>query len=227
MKPLLDDAIIVCHNAPFDLGFVSSEFSRLGQGLPPLEVIDTLLLAREHFDFDSNSLQAIADHMMIDRSDAHRALADALTTRDVLEHFLVKLKRLPVDELVYVYSPPVAAPAALNLPPLIEEAFASKKRLFIRYVDKKGDETQRWITPKQVLALNDYIYVAARCHLRGALCSADDLKNNPRFELGSEIPSRHFALLGEHSLSCFSSVSNSRGALQCDHYQNRLYFRLL
>jgi predicted DNA-binding transcriptional regulator YafY len=90
-----------------------------------------------------------------------------MTTRDVLEHFLIKLKRLPFDELVYVYSPPVAAPAALNLPPLIEEAFTSKKRLFIRYVDKKGDETRRWITPKQILALNDYIYVAARCHLRG------------------------------------------------------------
>jgi DNA polymerase III subunit epsilon len=167
VKPLLNEAIIVCHNAPFDLGFVSSEFNRLGQRLPPVEAIDTLLLAREYFDFDSNSLQAIADYLMIDRSDAHRALADALTTRDVLEHFLVKLKRLPLDEIVYVYTPPVAAPAALNLPPLIEEAFASKKRLFIRYVDKKGDETRRWITPKQVLALNDYIYVAARCHLRG------------------------------------------------------------
>ena len=160
------DAIIVCHNAPFDLGFVSSELTRLGQELPPVDVIDTLQLARTYFDFDSNSLQSIADHFMIDRSGAHRALADVLTTRDVLEHFLVKLKRLPLDELVDVYSPPAAAPAALDLPPLIQEAFASKKRLLICYVDKQGRETQRWITPKQVLALNDYIYVAAHCHLR-------------------------------------------------------------
>ena len=162
----LEDAIIVCHNAPFDLGFVSSEFNRLGQGFPSVEVIDTLLLAREHFDFASNSLQAIADHFMIDRSGAHRALADALTTRLVLEHFLVKLKRLPLDEIVYVYTPPLAAPDSPDLPPLIQEALAGKKRLFIRYVDKKGEETERWITPKQVLALNDYIYVAAHCHLR-------------------------------------------------------------
>ena len=167
VKLWLEDAIIVCHNASFDLGFVSSEFNRLGQGFPPVEVIDTLLLAREHFDFDSNSLQAIADHLMIDRSGAHRALADVLTTRTVLEHFLVKLKRLPLDEIVYVYTPPVAAPSVPDLPPLIQEAFASKKRLFIRYVDKKGGETERWITPKQVLVLNDYIYVVARCHLRG------------------------------------------------------------
>ncbi len=164
--PLLKDAIIVCHNAPFDLGFVSSELTRLGQELPPVEVIDTLQLARTYFDFDSNSLQSIADHFMIDRSGAHRALADVLTTRDVLEHFLVKLKHLPMDELIDVYSPPAAAPAALDLPPLIQEALTSKKRLLICYVDKQGRETQRWISPKKILALNDYIYVAAHCHLR-------------------------------------------------------------
>lgn len=166
IRPLLEDAIVVCHNAPFDLGFVSSEFNRLGRNLNPVEVIDTLLLARQHFAFASNSLQAIADALMIDRSDAHRAMADAMTTRTVLEHFLVKLKHLPFDDLIFVHSPPTAAPAALDLPPLIEEAFASKKRLFIRYVDKKGLETERWITPKQVLSLNDYIYVEAHCHLR-------------------------------------------------------------
>jgi DNA polymerase III subunit epsilon len=163
----LDDAIIVCHNAPFDLGFVSSEFNRLGQGFPPVNVIDTLQLARTYFDFDSNSLQAIADHLMIDRSGAHRALADALTTRDVLEHFLVKLKRLSLDEIIWVYTPPVSAPSVPDLPPLIQEALDSNKRLFIRYVDLKGVETERWITPKQVLARYDYIYVVARCHLRG------------------------------------------------------------
>jgi DNA polymerase III epsilon subunit family exonuclease len=59
VKPLLDEAIIVCHNAPFDLGFVSNEFNRLAQPLPPLEVIDTLLLAREYFNFDSNSLRQL------------------------------------------------------------------------------------------------------------------------------------------------------------------------
>jgi len=167
VKPLLDEAIIVCHNAPFDLGFVSSECNRLGQEFSSVEVIDTLLLARQHFSFDSNSLQSIANALMIDCSGAHRALADALTTRAVLEHFLVKLKRLPLNEIVYIYTPPMAAPAALDLPPLLQEALTSKKRLFIHYMDKKGSETERWITPKQILALNDYIYVSAHCHLRG------------------------------------------------------------
>ena len=162
----LEDAILVCHNAPFDLAFVSSELNRLGHKLPPVEVIDTLQLARQHFDFASNSLQAIADVLKIDRSGAHRALADTLTTRAVLEHFLSRLKRLPLEEIVTTYTSPLVMPASPDLPPLIQEALASQKRLFIHYVDQKGRESQRWISPKQVLILNDYIYVSAHCHLR-------------------------------------------------------------
>ena len=162
----LEGAVIVGHNTPFDLAFVSSEFHRLGREFSPVELIDTLQLARIHFAFPSNSLQSIADALSIDRAGAHRALADVLTTRQVLNYFLVELDHLPLEQLVSIYTPPVAAPAVLDLPPQLQEAFASNKRLFIRYVDQKGHETERWITPKQVLPLKDYIYVAAHCHLR-------------------------------------------------------------
>ncbi len=166
LVPLLENAILVGHNVSFDLGFLSSEFQRLGKQLPPLEGIDTLQLARTYFTFPSNSLQAIAETLQIERKGAHRALADVLTTKAVLENFLIELDQVPLGELVSVYSPPVAAPAAFDLPPLLQEAFASNKRLFIRYVDQKGHATERWITPKQVLPLKDYIYLVARCHLR-------------------------------------------------------------
>jgi predicted DNA-binding transcriptional regulator YafY len=33
-------------------------------------------------------------------------------------------------------------------------------------VDRKGEVSERWITPKQILALNDYLYMVAHCHLR-------------------------------------------------------------
>ena len=38
--------------------------------------------------------------------------------------------------------------------------------MFIKYVDGDGEETERWITPKQVTGLKDYIYLQAYCHLR-------------------------------------------------------------
>jgi predicted DNA-binding transcriptional regulator YafY len=103
---------------------------------------------------------------MIDISGTHRALADVKTTREVLRHFRIKLEHMPQNEIVSMYTPPVTSPATFDLPPQLQEAFASNKRLFIHYVDQKGHETQRWITPKQVLPLKDYIYVAAHCHLR-------------------------------------------------------------
>lgn len=163
---LLKDAVIVCHNIPFDLGFVSSELGRLNRQLPTALTLDTLEIARQYFDFDSNSLQSIAHWLDIEPRDAHRALADVFTTREVLSYFARKLRSADIEHVIRPYYPPVVSPQEFSLPPLIEEALQSKKRLRIRYVDRKGAVSERWITPKQVLALNDYLYVVAHCHLR-------------------------------------------------------------
>jgi predicted DNA-binding transcriptional regulator YafY len=128
--------------------------------------LDTLEIAREYFDFDSNSLQSIADRLDIEVVEAHRALDDTLTTREVLKYFARQLRSTEIEHAITLYYPPVTSPRELNLPPVIEEALKSKKRLFIRYVDRKGDVSERWITPKQILALNDYLYMVAHCHLR-------------------------------------------------------------
>jgi DNA polymerase III epsilon subunit family exonuclease len=163
---LLRDAVIVCHNIPFDLGFLSSELERVNQYLSTTLVLDTLEVARQYFDFDSNSLQSIADKLDIKVSGAHRALDDALTTREVLHYFSRRLKGMEIEHLIQAYYPPETSPQELNLPPVIEEALKSKKRLFIRYVDRKGTTSERWVSPVQVRALNDYLYLVAHCHLR-------------------------------------------------------------
>jgi DNA polymerase III subunit epsilon len=163
---LVRDTVIVCHNVPFDLGFLSSELGRINKHLPTALTLDTLEIAREYFDFDSNSLQSIAHWLDIEVVEAHRALDDTLTTREVLKYFSRKLRSTEIEHVITPYYPPVASPQELNLPPVIEEALQSKKRLFIRYVDRKGDVSERWITPKQILALNDYLYMVAHCHLR-------------------------------------------------------------
>lgn len=166
VMPLVKDAVIVCHNIPFDLGFLSSELGRINKHLPTVLTLDTLEIARTYFDFDSNSLQSIAHWLNVEVMDAHRALSDAFTTREVLKYFALKLKSTDLERVILPYYPPVTSPQELNLPPVIEEALQSKRRLFIRYIDRKGDVSERWITPKQILALNDYIYMVAHCHLR-------------------------------------------------------------
>ncbi|MGE5641966.1 MAG: exonuclease domain-containing protein [Byssovorax cruenta] len=186
---LLKDAVIVCHNVPFDLGFLSSELGRINKHLPTVLTLDTLEIARAYFDFDSNSLQSIAHWLDIDVAREHRALDDVLTTREVLKYFARKLRGAQIEHAIMPYYPAVPSPQELNLPPVIEEALQSKKRLFIRYVDRKGDASERWITPKQVLALNDYLYLVAHCHLR------DDERNFrldriERMEIEKESPNQ-------------------------------------
>ena len=163
---LIKEAVIVCHNVPFDLGFLSSELGRLNKHLPTIRTLDTLEIARRYFDFDSNSLQSIAHWLDIEVTEAHRALGDTFTTRAVLKHFSHKMRSTEIERSIVPYYPPATSPQELNLPPVIEEALQSQKRLFIRYVDRKGDVSERWITPKQILALNDYLYMVAHCHLR-------------------------------------------------------------
>jgi DNA polymerase III epsilon subunit family exonuclease len=93
VQPLLEDAIWVCHNAPFDLGFVEAELRRAGMPVWNGVALDTLAFARRQYWFRRNSLTAIAGQLGIRTHGAHRALADALTTRAIFRRFARRLRR--------------------------------------------------------------------------------------------------------------------------------------
>ncbi len=163
----IDGATLVCHNAPFDLGFLDAELSRLGLAWRPAEVIDTLEIARRYFNFYSNSLAAVADSLGIETPQAHRALGDALTTFRVLRSFQRQLSGQGWD-LAGSYQPAGPQMESVFLPPEIQEALAGKRAVVINYIDAKGDETTRTITPLRVIAMNGTTYLVAFCHLRQA-----------------------------------------------------------
>lgn len=84
----LQGAELIIHNAPFDVGFLNSEFARLGQ--PPLRewvggVIDTLAMAKEMYPGKRNGLDALCDRLGVDNSGRtlHGALLDAELLADV------------------------------------------------------------------------------------------------------------------------------------------------
>lgn len=85
----VDGAELVIHNAAFDLGFLDSELSRLGEGYGRMgdrvTVIDTLLLARERFPGQRNSLDALCKRLDVDNSQRqlHGALLDAQILAEV------------------------------------------------------------------------------------------------------------------------------------------------
>lgn len=169
----MQDAVLVAHNAPFDLGFVSHEF-RLARVNPPANLaVDTLRLLRRHFRFRSNSLSNVAAALGIERDTAHRALADVLTTQRVFEYIVDRLQPATLADLLHMQGGTVAwadtsVREELPLPPALEEALKSRRKLFLCYVDEFGGKTERWVSVVDVRAQKEYIYVRAFCHLRDA-----------------------------------------------------------
>ncbi len=163
----LNDQIVICHNASFDLGFLDSELARLRRMWQPYRVIDTLILARRYFHFTSNSLSAVASALGIVVQDAHRALSDALTTYRVFQVFQTYLSgQADCSALVSQWSQSALAWNALPLPPLLRQALDNQTDLEILYQDSSGNLTRRLIRPKQILNSYDTLYVVAYCHLR-------------------------------------------------------------
>lgn len=79
----IGDAELIIHNAPFDLGFLTHEYTLIKhewvKTLNKLEVIDTLILSREMHPGQRNSLDALCKRYSIDNShrNYHGALLDA------------------------------------------------------------------------------------------------------------------------------------------------------
>ncbi len=74
------DAMLVAHNANFDVGFMNAEFARLGMpALDPSRIVDTLALARRKHPMGPNSLDALCRRYAIDasRRTRHGALLDS------------------------------------------------------------------------------------------------------------------------------------------------------
>ena len=167
---LIKDAVVVCHNAQFDLQFLDSEYRRLGGEIQIPNLIDTLLLARQYFEFPSNTLVSIAEALHVQKDEAHRALNDAMTMRSIFFNMMDALKEdgRPLDDYIGIYNSPAWPKDGVKLPTELGEAIDSGKRLLITYIDGDGEKTQRWISPKQVLGLSDYLYLQAYCHLRRA-----------------------------------------------------------
>lgn len=166
----LKGTVVVCHNAQFDVQFLDSEFRRLGREIQIPNLIDTLMLARQYFELASYSLYSIAEAFHVPMTDAHRALDDAHIARAIFFGMMDGLKQFnkPLDEYIGIYNSPVWPNDGIQLPTDLGEAIYSSKRMFIRYVNGEGEETERWITPKQVMGLSDYVYLQAHCHLRNA-----------------------------------------------------------
>ena len=166
----LKDAVVVCHNARFDLQFLDSEFNRMDRVVQIPNLVDTLYIARERFDLQSNSLRALAEAFHVSEDGYRHALGDARICKSVFFEMMeaIQPKDGKPDEFIGIYNSPAWPNDGIQLPVELSEAIESGKRLQINYIDGKGQKTERWVTPYNVIGLSDYIYLHAHCHLRNA-----------------------------------------------------------
>jgi DNA polymerase III subunit epsilon len=172
---LMDGAVLVAHNAPFDLGFLAAELEIAR--LPPPEgpVVDTLALARRSYHLASNSLPAVANALEVEAGPSHRAMGDVWTTSQVLDRILWDLDRrwgvMTLGQLLAFQggSIPYPLPRVLPLPPTIAEALEDGGRVRMRYVNAFGQESVRLVRPLRVSEERGNLYLVAHCYLRDGL----------------------------------------------------------
>ncbi|WP_430390333.1 DNA polymerase III subunit epsilon [Dyella sp. 20L07] len=85
----IDGAELIIHNATFDVGFLNAELARLGESYGRIgdrcSVLDTLMMARERYPGQRNSLDALCKRLGVDNSarDLHGGLIDAQLLAEV------------------------------------------------------------------------------------------------------------------------------------------------
>jgi DNA polymerase III subunit epsilon len=187
VSQILDGAVLVAHNASFDMAFLSSEMQAAGLVPPANPVVDTLALARRCYTFPSNKLGDIARTLGINSRGLHRALADATITWQVLKRFLWDLQSQGVTTLpgLLDLQGSITSPAGWRmtppimewdggefnpiqgLPTIIEQAVRTHSALRIRYVGSDGKQSERLVQPSKITLREQATYLVAFCHLKG------------------------------------------------------------
>jgi len=98
----LRGAVLVAHNAPYDVGFLKAACARHGYSWPPVRVLDTAALARRALTRDevpNRKLSTLARFFRAAVQPTHRALDDAKATVDVLHGLIERLGSYRVHTL--------------------------------------------------------------------------------------------------------------------------------
>jgi DNA polymerase III epsilon subunit family exonuclease len=166
----LHDAVVVCHNVDFDMGFLHRELDGTPLVLPPPVTLDTLLIARRLFSFRRNGLAELCRELDIPLSGAHRALADARATFTLYFKLLEALDPhramcvRDVSDLVGALAP--SSPLRLQQQQVLRDAHRLQRRVEIEY--QTTSDPLNGLTVREVdLWVLRLPRVQGFCHLRG------------------------------------------------------------
>ena len=92
LREFIGEAVIIAHNAQFDVGFVNAHLEKLG--LPKLQnkTLDTIDIAKRYLILASYRLSNVAAYLGVKQPSAHRALVDVITTREIFYKLVDRAK---------------------------------------------------------------------------------------------------------------------------------------
>ena len=166
-----EEDLLVAHNAPFDVAFISSELTRGRIESPRNDVIDTLLCMRSlDLPVPSYRLGTLVEHFGFESNGYHRALQDALHVRDLLLEFLNRNPGMSLGMLLGVGGVEThykTAPSTMRLMPRfasLHEAIDRGELLSMRYDgdDELGFGAHR-ILPLTLTASDGKEFLVAQC----------------------------------------------------------------
>ena len=168
----LSDAVIVAHNAQFDVGFLEAEFIREGLSLPIAPTIDTTIVAGEVLGLSRRNLASVAQALKLTDQPIHRALDDARATRGVLVEGLKRLVAKgaeTVADVVDALTPPDPPDQPLidNPFPAIREELRNGGDLRISYTGARGPY-ERLIRPIRLEFRGPNLVLGSFCRSRKA-----------------------------------------------------------
>ncbi len=173
LAEMLEGAVLVAHNAAFDVGFLRAECHMAGVAVPQHgPVVCTLALSRHLYGFSKCSLEALARRTETPQPSAHRALADTVTTMKVYRSLLEGLggagERPPtVGELLEKATLLAkGAPGRRAIAHRIRRAAKDNETLLLDYTDRQGPgplTMRRSVTIEKA----DLPYFDGLCHSTG------------------------------------------------------------
>lgn len=170
----MGDAVPIAHNAPFDVGFLSYDISRLDLEVPDQPILDTCAIPKRVFPgLYSYSLENLSMSLGIRSREFHRALTDSEACMEIFLKCIDELggaDRLTLQDVIAVNGPAMSLRSGEILfekPFLpLKEALESGCTVKITYQDARGTVTTREITPLSVGLFRGTVMVEAFCTLR-------------------------------------------------------------
>ena len=165
------DSILLAHNAPFDISFISCELDRVGLKFGKNLILDTVDIYRRFAPgLPSYSLLSLSRQFDIAQSQNHRALADAVLVWKLFEQILEELPPIKIIEdfktSLTTYSMSSWKLEQKELPEEfidIKRAIHENLALEIVYTSSGRPSQTRIIRPSSVHNLGAVFYINAFC----------------------------------------------------------------